>query len=560
MRMRKKLREERLLFRFMNQKVLIFLLLLCIIALPFVFQQGSKDLVEKTEEKLIVITPHNEAIRYEFTRGFKEWYLNKTGKTVSIDWRVLGGSQEIFRYLNSQYANAFEVYWEKVLGKRWSEKLRDVFSNPNVVLSEHPKNDDENQLARRAFLTSRVSSGIDVLFGGGELEVGEQAAMGNVVASGILELHPEWFQDTSIPQVFGGTYYWDPKGRWIGTTQSGFGIIFNREALAKLHYEGEPKQWADLADPIFFGEVALADPIVSVTANRIFDMMFQQQVKIVINERNLNENSPEDVKEALTDGWSRAVKLIQLVCANARYFSDSSTKPVLDVSAGDCAVGVAIDFYGLYQEENLRQRNESHRFGFVFPKAGSVATPDVIAMLRGAPNPELALAFIEYILSLEGQKLWSFRVGTPGGPIRYTLHCPPIRKELYADEYYDYRSNPELNPYRDVGDFVYHAQWSVPIFKPLRFIIKVAFIDTHKELSRAWKAIIDARNQGRTEDAQRAFEVFQDFDLFNYQRVIGDIKSTLSSGDALDVIKLQGNLTHRLRKQYSEAERLAKGL
>lgn len=543
----------------MSQKILIFILLICVIALPFVFEKRSKDLIEKTEEKLVIITPHNEAIRYEFTRAFKDWYWKKTGKTVAIDWRVLGGSQEIFRYLNGQYANAFEIYWQKVLGKKWSEKLRDVFANPKIVLSDHPKNDDEKQLARRAFLTSHVSSGIDILFGGGELEVAEQAEMGNIVPSGILELHPEWFQDGSIPQIFGGTQYWDVKGRWVGITQSGFGIIFNREALVKLDYKGEPKQWMDLADPLFFGEVALADPTVSSTSNRIFDIMFQQQVKNVINEKSLDTESLEDTKEALRDGWNRSMQLIQKVCANARYFTDSSTKPVLDVSAGDCALGVAIDFYGLYQEENLRERNESNRFGFVFPKGGSVATPDVAAMLRGAPNPEVALAFMEYILSLEGQKLWGFRVGELNGPQRYALHCPPIRKEMYQEEYQGSRSNPGLNAYRDVGDFVYHAQWSTPIFKPLRFIIKVAFIDTHKELARAWRAIIDAQGQGRMDDADRAISVFENFDAFNYQSVVSDIKPVLSSGNALDIIKLQGNLTHRFRKQYSEAERIAKG-
>lgn len=544
----------------MGKKILIFLFLSFVIVLPFVFQRGGEKLVEKAEETLVIITPHNEDIRFEFTHGFKEWYFNKTGKKVALDWRVLGGSQEIFRFLNAQYANAFELYWTKTLKRRWSEGMQDAFSNPKIILPTDPHDDTPAQAARRAFLSSNVSSGIDVLFGGGEIEVSEQAAMGNLVSSGIMELHPEWFTEDVIPEILGGTHYWDRQGRWMGIAQSGFGIIFNRDALVQLDYNHEPKQWDDLADGKFFGEIALADPTVSASSNRIFDMMFQQKVQGVLREKGLDENSKSDIAQALSEGWDRSMRLIQLVCANGRYFTDSSTKPVLDVSAGDCAVGVSIDFYGLYQEENLRIRSDSSRFGFIYPKGGTVPTADVVAMLRGAPNPQLALAFIEYTLSVEGQKLWGFKVGTPGGPIRQALRRLPIRKDLYADEFYSYRSNPDLNAYRDVGDFVYHAEWSTPVFKVLRFLIKVAFIDTHKELARAWSEILDAQAEGRNEDAQRALDKLQDFSIISYRNVIDNIKPTLASSDALDVIKLQGSLTHHFRKQYSEAEDLAKGL
>lgn len=543
----------------MGKKVLIFLVLLVVILLPFIFQKRGQNLTEKTGESLIIITPHVEDIRFEFTQGFKDWYFKKTGKKVSLDWRTLGGSQEVFRFLNSRYVSAFELYWTKELGRRWSEELLGAFANPKIVLPENPEDDDLAQSARRAFLSSNVSSGVDILFGGGEIEVMEQAQMGNLVDSGIMKLHPEWFTEESIPEVFGGTHYWDREGRWLGIAHSGFGIIFNRDALAKLNYEGTPGRWDDLADEVFFGEVALSDPMMSVSSNRIFEMMFQQKVQEALKDEGGKEDSREDVERALNEGWDRAVRLIQLIAANARYFTDSSTKPVLDVSAGDCAVGVAIDFYGLYQEENLRLRSDSSRFGFTFPRGGTVPTTDVIGMLRGAPHPELALAFIEYVLSIEGQKLWSFKVGTPGGPVRHALKRPPIRKELYGDEFYAYRSNPEINAYRDVGDFVYHPEWSTPIFKVLRFVIKVAFIDTHKELAKAWKAIIEARAEGRYEDAQRAFALMQDLAVIDYAKVTQEIKPILSSSDALSIIKLQGNLTHHFRKQYAYAEHVAEG-
>ncbi len=543
----------------MSKKIFIFLCLLFVILLPFVFQKNGHNLMEKADDTLIIITPHHEDIRFEFTRGFKEWYFNKTGRSVFVDWRVLGGSQEIFRFLNAQYANAFEFYWTKVLKRRWSEGMQDAFTNSKIVLPSNLEEDDPIQTVRRTFLDSNVTSGIDILFGGGEIEAGEQAARGNLVSSGIMQLHPGWFTEDSIPEVVGGSYFWDNQGRWLGLSQSGFGIIFNRDALVKLGYLDEPKRWDDLVDERFFGEIALADPIVSASSNRVFEMMFQQKVQEYLREKGLNEKSTPDLYEALSEGWDRSLKLIQLVCANGRYFTDSSTKPVLDVSAGDCAVGVSIDFYGLYQEENLRLRSNSSRFGFAFPKGGTVPTADVVATLRGAPNPKVALAFIEYALSLEGQKLWGFKVGTPGGPIHNALRRSPIRKELYVDEFYGYRSNPELNVYRDVGNFVYHPEWSTPIFKPLRFLVKVAFVDTHKELAKAWKAIIDAQAEGRHEDAKRALDKLQDFSIISYENVIDTIKRKLSSSDVLEVLRLQGSLTHYFRKQYSAAEDLAKG-
>jgi hypothetical protein len=36
-------------------------------------------------------------------------------------------------------------------------------------------------------------------------------------------------------------------------------------------------------------------------------------------------------------------------------------------------------------------------------------------MFRGAPNPELATRFIEFVLSMEGQRLWAFKTGASDG-------------------------------------------------------------------------------------------------------------------------------------------------
>jgi iron(III) transport system substrate-binding protein len=64
------------------------------------------------------------------------------------------------------------------------------------------------------------------------------------------------------------------------------------------------------------------------------------------------------------------------------------------------------------------RRGGSNRSVMSPPVGGTVSSVDPIGLLRGAPNREAALAFIDFCLSMEGQKLWNFRPGTPGGPER----------------------------------------------------------------------------------------------------------------------------------------------
>ncbi|MDD5632776.1 MAG: hypothetical protein PHI13_12225, partial [Methylococcales bacterium] len=62
-----------------------------VIALPFLFRQTSQVTGwQAGDPELVVITPHNEAIRFEFGLGFSQWHQQHYGKPVKIDWRSLG--------------------------------------------------------------------------------------------------------------------------------------------------------------------------------------------------------------------------------------------------------------------------------------------------------------------------------------------------------------------------------------------------------------------------------------------------------------------------------------
>jgi iron(III) transport system substrate-binding protein len=93
---------------------------------------------------------------------------------------------------------------------------------------------------------------------------------------------------------------------------------------------------------------------------------------------------------------------------------------------------MCIDFYGRSAEEDVRKADGTSRVGFIAPLGGTSISVDPIGLLRGAPDPEIATAFIEFVLGEPGQKLWSFRVGEPGGPHQHALRRLPVRHDLYT--------------------------------------------------------------------------------------------------------------------------------
>lgn len=534
----------------MLRNSIIVLLIALVVGLPMLMRK-QEDIVASPDVTLVIISPHNESIRYEYETAFRNWYQARTGKVVAIDWRSPGGTSEIVKYIEAEYANQFRLYWTRDLGRPWTAEVAGAWDDRRMQLPADPADDTPANAARRAFLASNVGIGIDLFHGGGQYDFGRKAAQGILVPTSIFEKHPEWFTEEVMPETFSGEILWDKDHRYVGAVLSSFGIIFNRDELAAAGFEGEPTHWRDLANPKFYGRVAVADPTKSGSINKCFEMIVQQQMREVVDS-----GVPD--AQAVPEGWMNGMQLIQLISANARYFTDSAMKPVLDVSAGDCSIGMAIDFYGRTQEQNLADRGGSERFAFIMPPGGSSISADPIGVLRGAPQKEVAEAFIEYTLTLDGQKLWDYKVGSPGGPIKTALRRSPIRLELYDAEHQPYRSDPSVRPYEETGSFVYRGDWTGRLFTPLRVIVRAAFIDPGEELRSAWGAILQARAEGRTADADAAYAVMSDLSAIDFTQAGTTINDALSKG-ALERLDLLTQLSGHFREQYRRAEQIASG-
>jgi iron(III) transport system substrate-binding protein len=538
----------------MLKRGIIILALLATIALPFALRPRAASPAQ-ADDTLILISPHNEAIRHEFSLAFQDWYKARTGRTVFLDWRNVGGTSDIARYLQGEYVASFRNIWTGRMGKPWSAEVQSGFQNGSLRADAPP----ESSEARAAFLASGASCGIDLFFGGGPYDFDKQARAGRLVDSGIRKIHPDWFTPENFPQSYGGEEYFDPHDLWFGTVLSSYGILYNLDSLQRLGFGAPPEQWSDLADPRFAGELGLCDPSKSGSIAAAFENIIQQQIgnRVGVPASRARGEGGAAVSAAVRAGWDDAMRLIQLQGANARYFTDTSQKPPIDVADGDCAAGMCIDFYGREQQEAVRRRNPGpDRVVYVSPPGGSAYSVDPIALLRGAPHPGVALAFIEFTLSLDGQKLWNFRTGVPGGPRQFALRRLPVRRDFYSRrDWTAWRSDPGVNPYSQAHLLVHHDEWTLSLFPELIFIVRVMTEDTHPDLVRAWRAILAAPEPARS----RALAVLQDVSAVDYDQALGRITKGLSSKNLVDEISLARDLGGTFRANYARAERIARG-
>ncbi|MCK9588528.1 MAG: extracellular solute-binding protein [Terrimicrobiaceae bacterium] len=515
-----------------------------VIAVPFALKpQGN--LLADADDTLVIVSPHNEAIRYEFTVAFGDHYKKKTGRSVRLDWRLPGGTSEIARYLKGEYYAAFQREWT-LAGKEWTPDVAGAFDNPKIKPAEAPSFDTPAQAARRAFLNSNRGIGIDLFFGGGAYDFEQQASAGRLVPSDVIRDHPDWFGENSIPETVSGEPFYDGQARWIGACLSSFGICYNSDSLRRLGVRELPASWSDLTGPQLFKQVALADPTKSGSAAKAYEMVIQQQMQELVREA-----ASED-PAILAVGWKRGLGIIQAASANARYFTDAGSKVPVDVSLGDAAAGMCIDFFGRFQSESVKIDGSPSRLQYFTPAGGSSVGVDPIGLFRGAPNRAVAGEFIAFVLSIEGQKLWNFKVGTPGGPERYALRRLPVRKELYSQEFAALRSDPGVMPYQEAGLFTYHPAWTGSLFKTMSFIIRVMCMDSHDEQASAWQALIAARFP------REALRKFTDLSAVDYEVARTSILPTLASQNRIDEVRLAKELGGKFREQYREAERLAK--
>ena len=173
-------------------------------------------------DQLVLISPHWEGIKHEFTQGFRKHYKAEAGRDVELKWKdVGGGTSVIVRYIESEFKN-----------------------KPDGI-------------------------GIDIMYGGG-IEPFIQLKDKGLLVSYKL---PDDVLKEVAPDIAGSPLY-DKDHFWYAPTMAGFGIIYSKPTLKKYGLP-QPKTWEDLARPEFFTWVGSGDPGKSGSVHMCYEIILQ---------------------------------------------------------------------------------------------------------------------------------------------------------------------------------------------------------------------------------------------------------------------------------------------
>lgn len=180
----------------------------------------------------------------------------------------------------------------------------------------------------------------------------------------------------------------DPDGRWFAVHYGTLGFFVNVDALGGAEV---PQCFADLTNPEYRGMVGYLDPSSAfvgyagaVAVNNAFGGDLNNFDPAINYFNELAENSPIVPRQT---SYARVV---------------SGEIPILfdyDFNA----------YRARYEEDG--------NFEFVLPCEGSLRVPYVMSLVNNGPNPELGQRVLDFILSDEGQAIWTNAYLQPARPV-----------------------------------------------------------------------------------------------------------------------------------------------
>src|SRR5215217_795650 len=217
-------------------------------------------------------------------------------------------------------------------------------------------------------------------------------------------LHRYQPKATGIPEKIGAFPINDPQGFYFGFAASGYGIMWN-ERYARANKLPEPKEWSDLAKAAYFDHVSIAAPSRSGTTHLTIETILQGE------------------------GWDQGWRTLKEMAGNFRQVTERSFGVPEAVNSGQVGYGIVIDFFAFSAQAS------GFPIKFVYPSVTTIV-PANIGIVANAPNRAGAQAFVDFLLSPEGQEVL----------LEPSIRRLPVNPAVYAKAPADYP-----NPFKDTS-------------------------------------------------------------------------------------------------------------
>lgn len=312
-----------------------------------------------------------------------------------------------------------------------------------------------------------------------------------------------------IPDRVAGFPINDPDGYFVGFAVSGYGIMWNTAYMERRRLP-EPREWEDLLQPAYFGHIIMSTPARSGTTHLTVETILQGY------------------------GWDRGWPLLVQMAGNMGALTERSFGVPEAVIAGQYGIGIVIDFFGLSAIAS------GQPVRFAYPRVTSLV-PANVGIVRGAPNPEGARRFVNFLLSDDGQKLL----------FRPEIGRLPVRTTLYAQAPKDFP-----NPFRMSPGVLFDANLSAARYQLVTRMFDQVITFRHAELRRAWEAIYAAERA--VEEARRGGRDVSGAERFLRQARASARLVPVSEATALEIARqVDRDPTYRAAKER-EWEALAR--
>ena len=236
-------------------------------------------------------------------------------------------------------------------------------ANPDITLTQ--LRDGSGVIIARV-IAEQNSPTADVLF--------------DVPATGIITLVEKGLIEPYAPANLAGL---DPRlvddndpPNWFAFSGYAALICYNRIEGEKKGIPA-PTSWADLTDPIYRGEVTVADPGSSGTG-----LMFVAGILGMMGEE---------------EGW----KYLDALNQNVPYYTHSGRKPCTLAGSGEYVVGITLE------SSAIREIEGGAPLDIIVPDEGMFWEIASVAMVKGTDNPEAAKRFLDWASSHEANTLYS---------------------------------------------------------------------------------------------------------------------------------------------------------